>query len=117
MVHVAFRPGIGVALGRVQRLGKLARRQHPAFAEGQVDDVDKPIVPPRTAAEDNRLRLVRSRIRDWPPGGEHLVRLGFASKGPTVREEGPIATGRPPKKRACGQTPRRRSSYASASPR
>ncbi|WP_374431242.1 YiiX/YebB-like N1pC/P60 family cysteine hydrolase [Tabrizicola sp.] len=79
LVHVAFRDGIDVALGREQRLGELnldsaAVRglieqrwaQHPACAEGQADSAesclaviqDEPLVTPQAVAEDERLTLV-----------------------------------------------------------
>ena len=79
LVHIAFRDGIDVALGREQRLGELnldgaAVRglieqrwpQHPACAEGQADSAesclaviqDEPLVTPQAVAEDERLTLV-----------------------------------------------------------
>jgi hypothetical protein len=79
LVHVAFRDGIGVALGREQRLGELnldsaaarglieARWQaHPACAGGKADSADsclaliqdEPLVTPQSVAEDARLRRV-----------------------------------------------------------
>ena len=79
LVHIAFRDGMGVALGREQRLGELnlhstavrgliAERwaQHPACADGQADSDetclalirDEPLVTPQAVAEDDRLTLV-----------------------------------------------------------
>jgi Permuted papain-like amidase enzyme, YaeF/YiiX, C92 family len=79
LVRIAFRDGMGVPLGREQRLGALdlgsaavrgliAERwaQHPACAEGQADSakaclaliLDQPLVTPQAVAEDPRLRLV-----------------------------------------------------------
>lgn len=81
LVHVAFRDGMGAALGRAQRLGELdldsaavrglieARWQaHPACSDGQAADADsclalirdEPLVTPQAVAEDARLRLVWS---------------------------------------------------------
>jgi hypothetical protein len=85
LVHVAFRDGMGVAVGREQRLGELnldsaavrglieARWQaHPACAEGKAQDADsclalirdEPLVTPQAVAEDARLRLVWSSFTD-----------------------------------------------------
>lgn len=79
LVHIAFRDGIGIALGREQRLGELdldsaavraliAERwqSHPACAEGAADSAesclalirDEPLVSPQAVAEDGRLTLV-----------------------------------------------------------
>jgi hypothetical protein len=81
LVHVAFRDGIGAALGRQQRLDELdlssvavraliADRwsSHPACADGQAQDAesclalirDEPLVTPQAVAEDTRLQLVYS---------------------------------------------------------
>lgn len=79
LVHIAFRDGIGVALGQEQRLGELnldsaavraliADRwaQHPACADGKADNAEsclalirnEPLVTPQAVAEDDRLTLV-----------------------------------------------------------
>ena len=81
LVHIAFRDGMGVALGREQRLGELnlnsadvralieARWQsHPACSDGQAKNAedcltlirDQPLVTPQAVAEDARLTLVYS---------------------------------------------------------
>lgn len=81
LVHIAFRDGIGVALGREQKLGELhldgaavralvAERwqEHPACANGSAQDADsclalirdEPLVTPQAVAEDGRLTLVYS---------------------------------------------------------
>lgn len=81
LVHVAFRDGIGMALGRAQRLGDLdldsaaVRRlieerwaQHPACSNGQADSAesclalirDEPLVTPQAVAEDERLTLIHT---------------------------------------------------------
>ncbi|HEY6918254.1 MAG TPA: YiiX/YebB-like N1pC/P60 family cysteine hydrolase [Tabrizicola sp.] len=81
LVHVAFRDGLGVALGREQRLGELnldsaavwqllAERwqEHPACSDGKAADAesclglirDDPLVTPQAVAEDPRLTLVYS---------------------------------------------------------
>lgn len=85
LVHVAFRDGMGEALGRVQALGELnldsaAVRQlieerwqsHPACSDGQAANADRclalirdePLVTPQAVAEDGRLRLVWSSFDD-----------------------------------------------------
>lgn len=85
LVHIAFRDGIGVALGREQRLGDLdldsaavralirdRRQAHPACAEGRARDADiclalirdAPWVTPQAVADDARLRLVWSSFGD-----------------------------------------------------
>jgi hypothetical protein len=85
LVHVAFRDGMGVAVGREQRLGELnldsaavrglieARWQaHPACAEGKAQDADscltlirdEPLVTPQALTQDARLRLVWSSFAD-----------------------------------------------------
>ena len=81
LVHIAFRDGIEVSLGREQRLGELdldsaavrgliAERwqSHPACADGQAEDADaclalirdEPLVTPQAVAEDARLQEVYS---------------------------------------------------------
>lgn len=81
LVHIAFRDGIGVALGREQALGELNLdnaavraliedrwQSHPACADGQAKDAksclalirDEPLVTPQAVAEDARLHLVWS---------------------------------------------------------
>jgi hypothetical protein len=81
LVHVAFRDGMGAALGRVQALGELNLdsadvsalveerwQAHPACQDGQAQDAegcltlirDEPLVTPQAVAEDDRLRLVHS---------------------------------------------------------
>ncbi len=81
LVHIAFRDGMGVALGRVQALGELNLdsatvralieerwQSHPACADGQAKDAkgclalirDEPLVTPQAVAEDARLTLVYS---------------------------------------------------------
>jgi Permuted papain-like amidase enzyme, YaeF/YiiX, C92 family len=79
LVRIAFRDGIGVDLGREQRLGELNLdsdavrglveerwQSHPACADGQAKDAqgclalirDEPLVTPQAVAEDARLTLV-----------------------------------------------------------
>ena len=81
LVHVAFRDGIGVALGQAQVLGELnldsaAVRaliedrwaSHPACSDGQAADADscldlirdEPLITPQAVADDGRLTLVYS---------------------------------------------------------
>lgn len=81
LVHIAFRDGIGVDLGREQRLGDLnldsaAVRglikdrwsQHPACSDGKADSAegclalirDETLVTPQAVAEDGRLHLIYS---------------------------------------------------------
>lgn len=85
LVNVAFRDGMGAALGRVQRLGALDLdsaavrgliedrwQSHPACADGQAQDAesclavirDEPLVTPQAVAEDARLQLVWSSFAD-----------------------------------------------------
>lgn len=85
LVNVAFRDGMGAALGRVQRLGELDLdsaavrgliedrwQSHPACADGQAQDAesclavirDEPLVTPQAVAEDARLQLVWSSFAD-----------------------------------------------------
>jgi Permuted papain-like amidase enzyme, YaeF/YiiX, C92 family len=85
LVHVAYRDGMGVALGREQRLGELNLdsaavraliadrwQSHPACSDGQAADADtclalirdEPLVTPQAVAEDARLRLVWSSFND-----------------------------------------------------
>jgi hypothetical protein len=79
LVHIAFRDGMGAALGEVERLGDLnldsaaARglieerwQSHPACSDGKAQDADsclalirdEPLVTPQAVAEDGRLQLV-----------------------------------------------------------
>lgn len=79
LVHVAFRDGMGAALGDQQRLADLNLdstavrsliadrwQSHPACAEGKAQDAesclalirDEPLVTPQAVAEDERLTLV-----------------------------------------------------------
>lgn len=79
LVHIAFRDGMGLGLGREERLGELNLdstavrvliedrwQSHPACAEGQAQDAesclalirDQPLVTPQAVAEDDRLTLV-----------------------------------------------------------
>ena len=81
LVHVAFRDGIGEALGQVQTLSELDLESatvralieerwqaHPACQDGQAVDAesclalirDEPLVTPQALAEDGRLTLVYS---------------------------------------------------------
>lgn len=81
LVHIAFRDGMGAALGEEQRLGELKLdsaavltlieerwQSHPACQGGQAQDAesclvlirDEPLVTPQAVAEDARLRLVYS---------------------------------------------------------
>ena len=85
LVHIAFRDGMGAALGKVERLGDLnldsaaARglieerwQSHPACADGKAQDADsclalirdEPLVTPQAVAEDGRLQLVWSSFQD-----------------------------------------------------
>ena len=85
LVHIAFRDGVGVALGRKQSLGDLNLdsaavraliqdrwQAHPACAEGRAMDADSclalirdaPLVTPQAVADDARLRLVWSSFGD-----------------------------------------------------
>lgn len=85
LVNVAFRDGMGAALGRVQRLGELDLdsaavrgliedrwQSHPACADGKAQDAesclavirDEPLVTPQAVAEDARLQLVWSSFAD-----------------------------------------------------
>jgi Permuted papain-like amidase enzyme, YaeF/YiiX, C92 family len=79
LVHIAFRDGIGAAVGKVETLADLnldstaARaliadrwQSQPACSEGKAPDAeaclalirDEPLVTPQAVAEDGRLRLV-----------------------------------------------------------
>jgi hypothetical protein len=79
LVHIAFRDGMDIALGREQALGELnlnsaaARKliadrwqSHPACMDGQAADVDdcvakildEPLITPQAVAEDPRLQLI-----------------------------------------------------------
>ena len=81
LVHVAFRDGMGAALGREQRLGELDLdsaavrvliedrwQSHPACSAGTAQDADsclalirdEPLVTPQAVAEDDRLQLIWS---------------------------------------------------------
>lgn len=81
LVHIAFRDGIGVALGQEQRLGELNLdsagvraliadrwQEHPACADGTADSAEsclalireEPLVTPQAVAEDGRLGLIYS---------------------------------------------------------
>lgn len=85
LVHIAFRDGMGAALGREQRLGELNLdsatvrgliadrwQTHPACADGQAEDAnaclalirDEPLVTPQAVAEDGRLQEVHSSFGD-----------------------------------------------------
>lgn len=85
LVHIAFRDGIGAALGRVQTLGALNLdsaavralieerwQTHPACADGQAEDADaclalirdELLVTPQAVAEDGRLQEVYSSFGD-----------------------------------------------------
>jgi Permuted papain-like amidase enzyme, YaeF/YiiX, C92 family len=79
LVHIAFRDGMGAALGKVQALGDLNLdnatvgalieerwQSHPACADSQGDSADaclalirdEPLVTPQSVAEDGRLSLI-----------------------------------------------------------
>ncbi len=81
LVHIAFRDGIGITLGKVETLADLnlassAVRKliadrwpsHPACADGKADSADaclrlirdEPLVTPQAVAEDARLKLIYS---------------------------------------------------------
>jgi hypothetical protein len=81
LVHIAFRDGMGVALGRVETLADLNLdsaaaqaliadrwQSHPACTDGQAEDADAclalirdaSLVTPQAVAEDTRLQLVYS---------------------------------------------------------
>jgi hypothetical protein len=81
LVHIAFRDGMGLALGRVETLADLnldstaARaliaerwQSHPACAGGQAANagqclgiiLDEPLITPQAVAEDPRLRRIHS---------------------------------------------------------
>ncbi|MCU0903782.1 MAG: hypothetical protein MUE83_07890 [Tabrizicola sp.] len=85
LVHIAFRDGVGVALGRVETLADLNLdsaaaqeliadrwQSHPACTDGQASDADAclalirdaPLVTPQAVAEDTRLQLVWSSFED-----------------------------------------------------